>query len=477
MQRTTHPPRSTRLLLAALVAVLAIAGASPASAGAKKGPHHGQLTTINEVIGATELHDQGITGSGVQVAVIDTGFAPVPALSAPGKVVAMYDLSFDADDPTRTLFDHYGHGTHMAGIIAGNDPATGFTGVAPDAELVSFKVGDNTGAVDVTQVIAALDFIVANNGNDGLDIDVINISYGVNSTNSHLISPLTQAVQRAWDAGIVVVAATGNDGKPTRGMTFPARDPFVIAVGAANIKDYPDEVRVAGFSTGGDADRKVDVIAPGKNVVSLRVPGSAADLSSPGARVGDDYFKGSGSSQAAAVVTGAIALLLEDRPDLTPDQVKKLLRTTATEAKGSQRIAGKGMIDVDAAAAHKTPGNNAIQTHQRSDGSGGVHADRGEDIVTFDGVAIEGEVNWAGASWTGASWTGASWTGASWTGASWTGASWTGASWTGASWTGASWTGASWTGASWTGASWTGASWTGASWTGASWTGASWTGA
>ena len=436
----------------------------------------GSLVTINDAIGADDLHDSGITGAGVQVAVLDTGVLPVPALAEPGKVVAMFDLSFEAHDPELALFDTFGHGTHMAGIIAGHDPVSGFTGVAPGAELVSFKLGDNTGAVDVSQVIAALDWIVANNGTNGLSIDVINLSYGVNGTESHLVDPLNAAVQRAWDAGIVVVAAVGNDGRPERGLANPARDPFVIAVGAADISD-DKKVKSAEFSTSGDGTRNPDILAPGVSVESLRAPGSRTDVEHPEGRIDDLFFKGSGSSQAAAVVSGAVALLLEARPELTPDQVKYILNDTAANAIGTTRFVGNGFIDLDAAVAAATPGDEAVQDHPRSDDSGSLHAARGDDLVIIDGELLTGATTWTGASWTGASWTGASWTGASWTGASWTGASWTGASWTGASWTGASWTGASWTGASWTGASWTGASWTGASWTGASWTGASWTGA
>ncbi len=435
----------------------------------------GSLSVVADQIGATALRDAGYTGDGVQVAVIDTGVAPVRGLSGEDKVVAMVDLSFEAGIPEATYLDTNGHGTHMTGIIAGNDPRTGFEGIAPDASIVSVKVGDNTGAVDVSQVIAAIDWLVEHNGRDGLDVRVLNLSYGVDSTQDPSVDPLNAAVQRAWDAGIVVVAAAGNDGKPQKGMANPARDPYVIAVGAAQINKA--KVQPAKFSTSGDGHRNPDLIAPGVSIESLRAPGSRLDTQHPEGRIDHTLFKGSGSSQATAVVSGAVALLLDVRPELTPDQVKYLLNTTTTRAKGDQRFVGNGLINVATAARAATPGAEAVQHGPRSDGSGSLEAARGSQHVTLDGATLSGEITFNGASWTGASWTGASWTGASWTGASWTGASWTGASWTGASWTGASWTGASWTGASWTGASWTGASWTGASWTGASWTGASWTGA
>ena len=403
----------------------------------------------------------------MQVALIDTGIVPVPALQEPGKIVELFDLSFEAQVPEYALLDTYGHGTHMAGIIAGHDPATGFTGVAPGAELVSFKVGDSTGAVDVSQVIEALDFIVANNNTNGLSIDVINLSYGVNGTESSQVDPLNAAIQRAWDSGIVVVAAAGNDGRPEKGLANPARDPFVIAVGAADIAKGEGKVKPALFSTSGDGTRNPDIVAPGVSVESLRSPGSHTDVAHPDARVGEHLFKGSGSSQAAAVVSGSVALLLEARPELTPDQVKHVLNDTASRVKSNAKFRGNGMVDLMAAVNAPTPGAEAVQDWPRSDGSGSLHAARGDTIVMVDGEELTGEVTWSGAQWTSAQWTSAQWTSAQWTSAQWTSAQWTSAQWTSAQWTSAQWTSAQWTSAQWTSAQWTSAQWTSAQWTSA----------
>jgi len=481
----------------------------------------GSMYNVVDQIHARELWQRGITGAGIDIAVIDTGVAPVPALTGADKVVAMVDLSFEAGIAEAQYLDTNGHGTHMTGIIAGRtpgaDPATAtpdeFFGVAPDAGIVSVKVGDNTGAVDVSQVIAGIDWVVQHANDDGLNIRVINLSYGTDGTQDYRIDPLARAVENAWEHGIVVVAASGNDGWTVDGaLTNPAFDPYVIAVSAAEATetgmDIPQWSSSGEYETvtddgrsfywqDGYTGRRADLFAPGSHIDSLRAPGSRVDSEHPEGLVTDEVFRGSGSSQAAAVTSGAVALLLQHRPELTPDQVKELLRSTTTSLGGNlDKKVGQGLLDVAAAAVAAAP-TDATQTWERSTGLGSLEASRGTQHVILDGVVLEGEVtafgtawdadawveastlgaSWTGASWTGASWTGASWTGASWTGASWTGASWTGASWTGASWTGASWTGASWTGASWTGASWTGASWTGASWTGASWTGASWTGA
>jgi len=449
----------------------------------------GSMANVVDQIGARSLWHQGVTGNGINVAVIDTGVAPVPALSGAAKVIAKVDLSAEAAVPEATYLDTYGHGTHITGIIAGHDPGADpttadansgqFLGVAPDAGIVAVKVGDNSGAVDVSQVIAGINWVVEHRAE--LAIRVLNLSYGTTTSQSYSVDPLAYAIEQAWQAGIVVVGAVGNDGKAMHTVADPALDPYVIAVGA--VEWTGSTWAVPSFASSGDKHIRIpDLAAPGTHIDSLRDPGSRVDVEHPEGYVSPTIFRGSGSSQATAVVSGAAALLLSAYPNLTPDQVKALLTTTTAPISASNSIVGSGVVNVSNAFAAAPTAPLTAQTWTHSTGTGSLEATRGGEHIVRNGTPLTGEVtangaSWTGASWTGASWRGASWTGASWTGASWRGASWTGASWTGASWTGASWTGASWTGASWTGASWTGASWTGASWTGASWTGASWTGA
>ena len=441
----------------------------------------GQLETVVRQIGADVLWNQGITGAGVNVAIIDTGIAPVPALSDADKVVAVVDLSTEADDDGMRFLDSYGHGTHMAGIIAGRDATTGFRGVAPDAGIVSVKVADNTGATDVATVIAGVDWVVDHA--DDLDIGVLNMSYDSGSVLGYRSDPLARAVERAWQAGIVVVAAVGNDGRSERQVAMPAADPYVIAVAAAESK-HNGSFTVPNWATSGDGTRDPDVAAPGVSIESLRVPGSRVDVEHPEGIVDDALVRGSGSSQAAAVVSGGAALLLQARPDLTPDQVKALLRSsTSPLTPRDERFGGSGLIQL--AALVQAPVGDAVQHWPVSDGTGslrdaggGVVSGHATDVIDQDWVGARwSEGTWDGARWSGGEWTGVRWSGASWSGAHWSGASWSGASWSGASWSGASWSGASWSGASWSGASWSGASWSGASWSGASWSGASWSGA
>jgi serine protease AprX len=361
--------------------------------------------------------------------------------------------------------------------------------MAPDARIVSVKVADHEGATDVSQVIAAIDWVVQHRNDNGMNIRVLNLSFGTRGTQDYTLDPLAYAVEQAWNAGIVVVVAAGNDGNGSP-LRNPATDPFVITVGAADGHGGQNShMKQTTFSSCGDWSRPVDLLAPGKSIVSLRNPGSFADDNHPEASVAGRWFLGSGTSQAAAVVSGAAAVIIEQRPNITPDQLKKLLTDNTTSLRSADSLCrGAGLLNLYDAYIARTPSvEKAAQDHVPASGTGTLEGARGTIHLEHEGVVLEGEQDifgntWDGASWStaaaaGASWSGGEWNGASWSGASWSGASWSGASWSGASWSGASWSGASWSGASWSSKSWSGASWSGASWSGASWSGASWSGA
>ncbi|HET6794260.1 MAG TPA: S8 family peptidase, partial [Acidimicrobiales bacterium] len=419
---------------------------------------------------------QGDYGAGVGVAVIDTGVSPVHDLS---HVVYGPDLSGDGN-----LVDRYGHGTVMAGIIAGDgaDSAGSYTGVAPQSTVVAVKVAGANGAVDVSTVLQGLEWVSAYAGQYG--IRVLNLSWGVHSTQDPAYDPIDYAVERLWHQGIVVVTAAGNAGPGPTTIVKPGDDPDVITVGAY---DSGSGTIPAWSSRGPTAQgvAKPDLVAPGRTLVATRSFGSTVEGQNPDALVPPSYIKGSGTSQATAVTSGLVALLLAARPDLGPDQVKYLLTQHARQVPGygpSDEGAGLAQLgpDVLRASAAGAPNQPFAAT-----GTGSLEASRGGVHVqaTCNGTptVIQGEMDvycdpWDGVSWTGVSWTGVSWTGVSWTGVSWTGVSWTGVSWTGVSWTNASWDGVSWTGGGWDGVSWTGAGWAGGSWAGVSWTGVSWTG-
>lgn len=457
--------------------------------------YQGSMVRVAQRVGAIHAWAQGLTGAGVDVALIDSGVVPVEGLTVPGKVVNGPDLSFESQADNLRYLDTYGHGTHMAGIIAGRDSVASminvseasdlFVGIAPFARIVNVKVADSRGATDVSQVIAAIDWVVQHRNDNGMNIRVLNLSYGTDGVQDYLVDPLAYAIEQAWRAGIVVVVAAGNDGNGSA-LRNPATDPFVITVGAsAGAKIKGKRSPIADFSSCGDSTRHVDVLAPGESIVSLRSPGSYADVNYPEAVVADRLFLGSGTSQAAAVTSGAVALLLQQRPELSPDQVKSLLMSTAESSKHLDPICGgAGEVNLFQAVSRDAP--SLVQDFPTSTGTGSLEAARGSNHVYDDGVALEGEQDifgmpWDGASWSalaaaGASWSGGEWNGSTWTGSSWSGASWSGASWSSASWSGASWSGASWSSKSWSGASWSGGSWSGASWSSASWSGASWSG-
>jgi serine protease AprX len=436
--------------------------------------------------GAGKAWQQGYTGRGIGVAILDTGISPMNDVKS--HTVYGPDLSGEGN-----LIDSYGHGTVMASLIGGNgadsaNNANGaYTGVAPAATLVAVKTAGRNGVVDVSTMLQAMHWVAAYK--DQFNIRVVNLSWGTSSTQNPTADPLNYAVERLWQLGIVVVVSAGNSGPNSGTITKPADDPMVLTVGAYDDKQSVDtgDDSVAPWSSRGPTAQgvsKPDVVAPGRYLVAQRSYGSEIEKDNPKALWAPSYIRGSGTSQATAVTSGLAALMLQAHPEWTPDQVKAAFKSTANPISGiGTNTQGAGRVNLTSALS-STP-SAAAQTPVAT-GLGSIDASRGGVYVqtSCNGVTrvIQGEIDvrcaaWNGAAWTGAAWTGAAWTGAAWTGSDWMGGAWTGAAWTGAAWTGGAWTGAAWTGAAWTGDSWSGAAWTGAAWTGAAWTGAAWTGA
>jgi serine protease AprX len=436
----------------------------------------GSMLNTTQMTGAQKYWQAGYTGMGVDVAVIDSGVAPVDGLTVPGKVVNGPDISFESQAPNLIYLDSFGHGTHMAGIIAGRanaavpgqyvGDATNFIGMAPDARIVSIKVADAYGSTDVSQVIAALDWVVQHRTDNGMNIRIVNLSYGTNSTQDYKVDPLAYAAEVAWKKGLVVVTAAGNAGFAKGGsLTDPAFDPYVIAVGAADTNGTTtrSDDTVASFSSSSLSEkghRLVDFIAPGTHIVSLRDPGSFIDQTygSTG-YVTDTLFRGSGTSQAAAIVSGAAALIIQQHPTITPSGVKSLLGSTAYSLKGtSKQKQGDGEIDLAAALGVSAP-TWETQFWTPSTGTGLLELARGDAHLVLDGVTLAGEEDIFGAPFLSAPMAVLEAAGNSWSGGVWNGNSWSGNSWSGNSWSGNSWSGNSWSGNSWSGNSWSGNSW------------------
>lgn len=462
------------------------------------GPNYsalGDLGTYREieqnVLGAANYWNAGYTGKGVDVALIDSGTVGVNGLRSANKVVQGPDLSFESQNDNLRNQDTYGHGTHMAGLIAGRDDAVGttvrggeqnFVGVAPDSRLVSVKVADASGATDVSQVLAAIDWVVTNRKSNGLNIRVLNLSFGTDSTQDYKIDPLAYAAEVAWRSGIVVVAAAGNRGAASERLTDPAYDPTILAVGAAdnNMTPATADDTIPSYSSYGDATRNPDFVTYGTKMLSLRSPGSQLDLENPQAVFYNRLFRGSGTSQAAAVASGSVALLLSQRPGLTPDQVKELMVAAARKLPNADaRGQGAGVLNLATLKNLTTPTVAAsAQPWAPATGLGSLDASRGSTDLTdaATGDVLSGEYDIFGTAWTPATWTQLSAAGTAWAGGTWNGTRWSGEGWSGTRWSSVLWSGTRWSGTRWSGTRWSGADWSGTRWSGTSWTGTRWSG-
>jgi serine protease AprX len=331
----------------------------------------GTMERTGATIGATAVRqDSGYDGSGIGVAIIDSG------------VTAWHDDLTDTWDGSQRVdrfvdlvngrplpYDDYGHGSHVAGIVAGNgrDSSGARSGIAPAARLIVYKALDASGGGRISDVIAALDDIVIHK--DTFNIRVVNLSVATGVYESYNQDPLTLAAQRAVWAGIVVVAAAGNNGRGPEGhvryggVTAPGNAPWVLTVGASSHMGTVarEDDTIAAFSSRGptaiDNAVKPDVVAPGVGIESLSDPNSFLyDAKSPYQLSGTTptsykpYLSLSGTSMAAPVVSGTVALMLQANPSLTPNQVKAIVQYTAQAYAGYDPLTqGAGFLNTKGA--------------------------------------------------------------------------------------------------------------------------------
>lgn len=409
------------------------------------------------VVEAPKAWSTGLSGRGVTVALLDTGVADLPDLAGrlvpvkddDGRTASCYDLSGEGH-----CGDSYGHGTFIAGLIAGNGSASRGTpiGAAPEANVLSVKVAGASGAADVSTVLAGIQWVVS--FRDTYDVRVLNLSLGTDSTQSWKDDPLNYAVEKAWEAGILVVVAAANNGPAPGTIAKPGDDPWVLTVGAvdSNGTSRLGDDRVPDFSSRGptrDGIAKPDLVAPGAHVLSLRSPGSTIETKYPTSGTGP-YRTGSGTSMAAGVASGAAALVLQAHPDLTPDRLKHALRSAAQPVASSDpSLVGAGLIDAFGTATKPAPGS-ANAGLQRSSGLGDLGLSRGSlQMRTADPLqtVMSGRQTaqlllWDPASLTGV-WTAPTWYTSVNSTAGWNTAYWYGGEFNGHNWTGHNWTGAS----------------------------------
>jgi len=321
--------------------------------------------------------------------------------------------------------DDNGHGTFVAGIIAGRgwglpwmQDFGKYIGIAPDANIISIKVSDSTGMAHVSDVISAIEWVAKNR--QAYNIRVINLSMVSSMVSSYKTDMLDAAVELAWLQGLVVVVANGNAG-PNANITSPANDPYVISVGATDdmgTSATSDDVRAA-FSSYGvtlDGVAKPDLVAPGRRIISaLSSRFDTLALQNPARVVDSGYIRMSGTSASAPVVSGVVALLLQARPSLAPGQVKWLLTHTALPIGGAGT--GSGYPQVGAAVQRSAGGNSNAGLVPNKYLAAAYAAKAGLsvswDTVSWDTVAWD-TVSWDTVSWDSVSWDCVSWDSVSW---------------------------------------------------------------
>jgi serine protease AprX len=444
----------------------------------------GSLESIARITGARSLWKRGITGRGVDVALIDTGIAPVPG--APTTVNGV-DLSLEANNASVRFLDGFGHGTHMAGIIAGHDasvtnplrPNGGFVGIAPGARVVNVKVGAMDGSVHTSQVVSALDWVVQNSKANGLNIRVVNLSYGSPATPDWQRDPLAWASEVAWRKGILVVAAAGNEGA-NHELLSPAYSPAILAVGATEVENARggrNDYTVTAFTSTGTR-RRPDLYVPGSHVISLRVKGSFVDTFLAKSNISDQLTRGTGTSQATAVTSGLGALLFEAFPSATPDQIKALLTRSSSKRHGERDVTTGIETNVNLSSAFRK-GARRLPTVAITDPFSGCTVGlwcRGNGDGTDPVMTSWAQASWAGSGWAGSGWAGSGWAGSGWAGSGWAGNQWLGSGWAGSGWASGLWLGSGWAGSGWAGSGWAGNQWLGSGWSGSGWSGSGWSG-
>ncbi|HET9076612.1 MAG TPA: S8 family peptidase [Acidimicrobiales bacterium] len=393
------------------------------------GPHT-PSDAFRQETGQSRVLASGDSGAGVNVAVLDTGIAALPDFA--GRLVGGVDLTGGG----KPFSDGYGHGTFVAGLIAGNGVSSGgeYSGEAPGAGLVSIKVAGANGQTDLATVIAGVEWAIAHRQAD--HIRVLNLSLGFRPVVSALLDPLDRAVEAAWNDGIVVVTSAGNAGPFNGTILSPGDDPLAITVGALDdmATPSPRDDEMTNFSSVGptnpDGFMKPDLVTSGRSVVSLADPGSTVYQQNPSALVGTSNFVGSGTSFSAAITSGAVALLLSHDPGLTPDQVKARLLGNATRGPvGNPLVDGHGALDIAAAIA-----SGPLDLHQSTAGL------RPVPMGATVSLAPTGPANtWNPELWSGTAWNGTAWNGTAWNGTAWNGTAWNGTAWNGTAWNGTAW--------------------------------------
>jgi serine protease AprX len=389
------------------------------------------LTSDSQVL-PLGLTGEANAGHGVAVALLDTGVANTPDLN--GRLIRGPDYSGEGDG-----IDRYGHGTFMAGLIAGDGTGSPdgrlHQGIAPGATVVSIKVAGADGTTSLSKVIAGIGWAVVHE--QALGIGVLNLSVGVEPVVGYRQDPLSAAVEVAWASGLTTVVAAGNDGAGT--VTAPGRDPYVLTVGAADNTKSSVPANATMPTWSGTATyssyAKPDVLAPGVSVISLRAPGSTIDRAYPEARVDGNYFRGSGTSMSTALMSGIAAIVIQHHPNAVPDDVKGAVTSTASAMPKVDVAAG----EVNLTAALAAQADPAWEQN-------------------FPTALPWLRMPWDGEGWSSTRWSSTRWSSTRWSSTRWSSTRWSGRDWDrvfeSTRWSDVAWDSTRWSSTRWSTASW-----------------------
>jgi len=415
-----------------------------------------------------------IQGQGVTVAVVDSGIAEhtdFKDVSGASRILTHVSFASESDLPD----DFYGHGTHVAGLIAGNGALSEneYMGIAPKANLVDVKVLDDLGRGYTSEVVDGLEWIFNNAAE--YNIRVVNLSLNSASAESYRTSALSAALEMLWFKGITVVVAAGNNGSSEPGILYPpANDPYLIAVGATDDHDTAslNDDTLASFSSFGvtaEGYSRPDLVAPGTDMIGLLASDSNLVIDHPENvrkdRQGNDFFQMSGTSMASPVVAGVAALLLQAEPELTPDQVKARLITTARPFNAGNNA---GYVDVYAAVHTQTPAapNQAYIPSS-------LPAQMAM-IAYWASTENDGNIDWENVDWSSVNWEAVDWGSVNWGSVNWGSVNWGSVNWGSVNWSSVNWGSVNWGSVNWGSVNWGSVNWGSVNWGSVNWGSVNW---
>ncbi len=306
-----------------------------------------QMNKARKILKTEKAESAGYTGNGITIAFLDTGIAPLKDFTYPNnRILAFKDFVNNKTKP----YDDNGHGTHVAGICCGNGTLSGgkYKGIATNANIISLKTLNDKGSGNSSDVLAGIQWILDNAKK--YNIRIANLSIGTEPQLKD--DPLVKAVEVAWDRGIIITTAAGNNGPKTGTITSPGTSKKVITVGTANDNNFVNisGTNVINFSGRGPTREcviKPDILAPGTDIISCMTPTPYENEKEKIQEVDKNYMKLSGTSMSTPMIAGAIALLLEKYPKMTPDDVKYALKCCATDLNYPHNRQGWGMLDIE----------------------------------------------------------------------------------------------------------------------------------